>query len=41
MLGNHYDAWVYGSIDPNSGTATLAEIGRAFTKTINETKWLN
>ena len=23
MLGNHRDAWVYGAVDPNSGTAAL------------------
>ncbi|CAJ0917294.1 unnamed protein product, partial [Mesorhabditis belari] len=39
ILGNHYDAWVYGSLDPNSGTAILAEIANSFTKTIKETSW--
>uniref|UniRef100_F1KV27 Glutamate carboxypeptidase 2 n=1 Tax=Ascaris suum TaxID=6253 RepID=F1KV27_ASCSU len=39
ILGNHFDAWVYGSIDPNSGTAVLAEVARAITQTINETNW--
>jgi N-acetylated-alpha-linked acidic dipeptidase len=39
ILGNHYDAWVYGSLDPNSGTATLAEVGRALVQTMNETHW--
>ncbi|CAB3410348.1 unnamed protein product [Caenorhabditis bovis] len=39
MLGNHFDAWVYGSIDPNSGTAVLAEVARAMMQTINETSW--
>uniref|UniRef100_A0A914QB99 Glutamate carboxypeptidase II n=1 Tax=Panagrolaimus davidi TaxID=227884 RepID=A0A914QB99_9BILA len=39
ILGNHYDAWVYGSIDPNSGTSTLAEVARAMTQTMNETGW--
>ncbi|KAI6185188.1 hypothetical protein M3Y99_01951200 [Aphelenchoides fujianensis] len=29
MLSNHFDAWVYGSLDPNSGTAILAEMARA------------
>lgn len=29
ILSNHYDAWIYGAIDPNSGTAILAEIARA------------
>jgi len=26
--GNHHDAWVYGAVDPNSGTATLLEAAR-------------
>ncbi|XP_031475387.1 probable glutamate carboxypeptidase LAMP1 [Nymphaea colorata] len=26
ILGNHRDAWTYGAVDPNSGTATLLEI---------------
>uniref|UniRef100_A0AC34GPF4 Uncharacterized protein n=1 Tax=Panagrolaimus sp. ES5 TaxID=591445 RepID=A0AC34GPF4_9BILA len=39
ILGNHYDAWVYGSIDPNSGTATLAEVARAMTQTMADTNW--
>jgi len=29
LLSNHYDAWVYGAVDPSSGTATLLSIGRA------------
>jgi N-acetylated-alpha-linked acidic dipeptidase len=29
MIGNHRDAWVFGSIDPTSGTATLVEMSRA------------
>jgi N-acetylated-alpha-linked acidic dipeptidase len=28
ILGNHYDAWGPGAIDPHSGTATLIEIAR-------------
>uniref|UniRef100_A0A7E4VXM3 N-acetylated-alpha-linked acidic dipeptidase 2 n=1 Tax=Panagrellus redivivus TaxID=6233 RepID=A0A7E4VXM3_PANRE len=39
ILGNHYDAWVYGSIDPGSGTAVLAEVARAFVKTMQQTNW--
>lgn len=39
ILGNHYDAWVYGSVDPNSATATLAEVARAFVETIKQTNW--
>ncbi|KAL4200403.1 hypothetical protein AMTRI_Chr03g149430 [Amborella trichopoda] len=30
LLGNHRDAWTYGAVDPNSGTATLLEIARRF-----------
>ncbi len=30
ILGNHRDAWVYGAVDPSSGTATLLETARAF-----------
>jgi len=26
LLGNHRDAWVFGGVDPNSGTAVLAEV---------------
>ncbi len=25
MVGNHRDAWVYGAVDPNSGTAAMLE----------------
>src|SRR5262249_26856454 len=25
VLGNHRDAWVYGAVDPNSGTAAMLE----------------
>ncbi|GMR57415.1 hypothetical protein PMAYCL1PPCAC_27610, partial [Pristionchus mayeri] len=37
--GNHFDAWVYGSIDPNSGTAVLAEVARAMVETMKTTGW--
>ncbi len=30
VLGNHRDAWVYGGVDPSSGTASLMEMTRAF-----------
>ncbi len=29
VLGNHRDAWVFGAVDPNSGTTALIELGRA------------
>lgn len=28
VLGNHRDAWVYGAVDPSSGSATLLEAAR-------------
>ncbi len=28
ILGNHHDAWVYGGVDPSSGTASLLETAR-------------
>lgn len=30
LLGNHRDAWTYGAVDPNSGTATLLDIARRY-----------
>lgn len=30
ILGNHRDAWVFGGVDPSSGTASLMELTRAF-----------
>jgi N-acetylated-alpha-linked acidic dipeptidase len=30
LLGNHHDAWVYGGVDPASGTASMMEMTRAF-----------
>lgn len=28
VLGNHHDAWVFGGVDPSSGTATMLELAR-------------
>ncbi|KAI8909722.1 hypothetical protein EDD86DRAFT_190724 [Gorgonomyces haynaldii] len=28
VFGNHRDAWVYGAVDPNSGSAVLMEVAR-------------
>ncbi|GAB2245558.1 hypothetical protein Droror1_Dr00001051 [Drosera rotundifolia] len=28
ILGNHRDAWTFGAVDPNSGTASLLEVAR-------------
>jgi N-acetylated-alpha-linked acidic dipeptidase len=30
VLGNHRDAWVFGGVDPSSGSASLMETARAF-----------
>ena len=30
VLGNHRDAWVFGAVDPNSGSATMLEVGHGF-----------
>jgi N-acetylated-alpha-linked acidic dipeptidase len=30
VLGNHRDAWVFGAVDPNSGSAAMLELGRGF-----------
>ncbi len=29
LVGNHRDAWVYGGVDPSSGTASLMELARS------------
>ena len=34
VLGNHHDAWVFGGVDPSSGTASLMEL----TKTLGAMK---
>lgn len=39
MLGNHFDAWVFGAIDPNSGTAVLAEVAKGLAQTVRTTGW--
>ena len=28
ILGNHRDAWVFGAVDPNSGTASLMSLAK-------------
>ncbi|OVA00857.1 Transferrin receptor-like [Macleaya cordata] len=30
LLGNHRDAWTYGAVDPNSGTAALLDIAHRY-----------
>jgi N-acetylated-alpha-linked acidic dipeptidase len=34
VLGNHRDAWVFGGVDPSSGTASMMELTRALGKLV-------
>lgn len=36
LLGNHRDAWVYGAVDPSSGTAATLEACRALGTAVRE-----
>jgi len=36
VLGNHRDAWVYGGVDPSSGSATLLDLARVLGKMARE-----
>lgn len=36
VLSNHHDAWVYGAVDPSSGTATMLEIARALGRLLKD-----
>jgi N-acetylated-alpha-linked acidic dipeptidase len=36
VLGNHRDAWVYGAVDPSSGSATLIELARGLGRLVRE-----
>lgn len=38
IMGNHRDAWTFGAVDPNSGTAAMLEAGRGFGKLL-KTGW--
>lgn len=38
IIGNHHDAWVYGAVDPGSGTAAVMEIGRSLSD-LMQTGW--
>ncbi|XP_040591202.1 N-acetylated-alpha-linked acidic dipeptidase 2 isoform X2 [Mesocricetus auratus] len=35
ILGGHRDSWVFGGIDPTTGTAVLQEIAQSFGKLVN------
>jgi N-acetylated-alpha-linked acidic dipeptidase len=36
ILGNHHDAWVYGAVDPASGTSSMLEVARALGQLLRE-----
>jgi len=36
VIGNHRDAWVYGAVDPNSGTSSMLELARTLGKLAEE-----
>src|SRR5207248_987522 len=36
VLGNHRDAWVYGGVDPSSGTASMMEMTRSLGQMLKE-----
>lgn len=38
VVGNHRDAWLYGGVDPSSGTAALVELARTL-GSLTETGW--
>jgi len=39
LLGNHHDAWVFGAVDPISGSATMLEVIRALGKLKKDYGW--
>ena len=36
VLGNHHDAWVFGGVDPSSGTAAMMELTKALGRLTRE-----
>jgi N-acetylated-alpha-linked acidic dipeptidase len=36
IVGNHRDAWIYGGVDPSSGSAALVELARALGGLVRE-----
>lgn len=36
LIGNHHDAWVFGGVDPSSGTASMMELTRALGEMANK-----
>jgi len=36
LLGNHRDAWMFGAVDPTSGTAVMMEVSRVLAKLVSQ-----
>ncbi len=36
LVGNHHDAWLYGAVDPSSGSAVLLEVARVIGHLVNQ-----
>ena len=36
VIGNHRDAWVFGAVDPNSGSSAMLELARGFGELIKQ-----
>ncbi|XP_048259315.1 N-acetylated-alpha-linked acidic dipeptidase 2-like [Haliotis rufescens] len=39
ILGNHRDAWVFGAMDPSSGTAAMMEAARVMAEMVSSGEW--
>ncbi|KAJ7371543.1 hypothetical protein OS493_024883 [Desmophyllum pertusum] len=39
LMGNHRDAWVFGGVDPSSGTAVMMEVSRGVGELLTKTDW--
>ncbi|XP_060586029.1 N-acetylated-alpha-linked acidic dipeptidase 2-like [Ruditapes philippinarum] len=39
LIGNHRDAWVFGALDPSSGTAVMMEVSRVMGQLVKSGKW--
>lgn len=40
MIGNHKDSWVFGAMDPNSGTSVLLEVTRGLLELKKTGDWI-
>ena len=39
LVGNHRDAWVFGALDPSSGTAVMMEMSRVMGQLVKSGKY--